>query len=72
MEFLSKNQKKIQDLWQSLQNNGEKSQFIEKCAVEFGKSKKTLRQWWFSNYGDWSVPEEYQEQVIKMLEEETK
>jgi len=58
----------IKNLWQQLPNDGSKSDFIALCSEEFGRSKKTIRQWWFTKYGDWSVPEEFQDIVIKLLQ----
>jgi len=59
----------IKKMWtEELNNDGAKTSFIELCAKEFGKSARTLRQWWFSNNGYWSVPEKYQDRVIKLLQ----
>ena len=57
----------IKSLWEKLPNDGSKTEFIQLCAKTFGRTKKTIRQWWFSNYGDWSVPNEFQEEVIELL-----
>ncbi|WNH09998.1 hypothetical protein [Thalassobellus suaedae] len=60
--------KNIENLWSQLNDDGTKSKFIKLCAKEFNRSVKTIRQWWFSNYGDWSVPKEFQDKVISLLQ----
>lgn len=59
----------IKELFQQLNH---KSKFIEELAVKLVRSEKTLRKWWFSNYGLWSVPKEFQDEVIQDLEETIK
>lgn len=62
----------IEYLWNQLQNNGSKKKFMKACSLEFDRSYNTIKQHWFSSYGDWSVPEDKQDQVIKMLQIEIK
>lgn len=72
MEKTLTKKEKIKSLWKQLNNNGEKSDFINECAEKFNRSAKTIRQWWFSKYGDWSVPVEFQDEVIIDLKKSTK
>lgn len=68
MEVAISKKESIKNLWVQLKNDGSKWKFIATCANEFERSKKTIKQYWFSNYGDWSVPEEFQDRVIAMLQ----
>lgn len=43
-----------------------KTQFIEDCAEALGKSPLSLRAHWFAVF--WSIPEEYQDKVITILQ----
>lgn len=55
----------IKNLWKEI---NQKSKFMEIVANDLGKSKKTLRVYWFSNYGDWAVPDNHQDRVIELLQ----
>jgi len=43
-----------------------KTKFIEMAADDLEKSPLTLRHHWFSAF--WSIPEEYQERVVELLQ----
>lgn len=58
----------IEMLWGKLKNNGSKTEMIKLCAGVFKRSEKTIRQYWFSKLYAWSVPEEFQDQVISILQ----
>lgn len=58
----------IKKLWNKLPSDGSKYKFRALCAKEFNRSKKTIKIHWFSNSGDWSVPEEFQDRVIQLLQ----
>ena len=47
-----------------------KTKFIIKVAKDLGKSPQTVRVHWFAQF--WSIPEEYQQRVIELLEETIK
>lgn len=49
-----------------------KSKFIEKLGTnnKIDRSPRTIRNHWFSEF--WSVPEDKQEAVLKLLKEEIK
>jgi len=55
---------KIKELFLQLDH---KSEFINQLVGKVNRSEKTMRKWWFSNYGLWSVPKKLQDQVIKEL-----
>jgi len=55
----------IKNLWNQLEHKGK---FMDMAAKEFDRSKKTLMKWWFSSYGDWSVPVEFQDRTIELLQ----
>ena len=44
-----------------------KTKFIIEVADYFGKSPQSLRVHWFSSF--WSIPEEYQDKLIILLEQ---
>lgn len=58
----------IKFLWGQLNNDGTKTKFIKQCSEEFKRSTKTIRQYWFSETGEWSVPLQFQDQIISMLQ----
>jgi hypothetical protein len=43
-----------------------KTMFIIEVADYFGKSPQSLRVHWFSSF--WSIPEDYQDELIVLLE----
>lgn len=53
----------IQELYSQID---EKTKFIILASNHLGKSPLTLRNHWFSAF--WSIPEEYQEQIVKLLQ----
>lgn len=70
MQDTKANRQQIEQLWKKLPNNGCKTQFINHCAKKYSRESRTIRQWWFSKSGCWSVPEAFQDQVITDLEAE--
>jgi len=66
------NKEQIKTLWMSLPSDGTKSEFINACAKKFKRANKTIRNYWFTKWGDWSVPVKFQAEVISDLKKETK
>lgn len=58
----------IKNLFQNLTRKGSKKEFMVLCASEFDLSIKYLRNYWFSGYSDWSIPEEKQDEVVTLLQ----
>lgn len=54
----------IENLYHQLDN---KSDFIKKVAKEFKKKPGTLQNHWFSGF--FSIPEDYEDRVIEILNE---
>lgn len=65
---MSENNEKIKNIKFLYNKLNHKGNFISMVAKDLGKSKKTLRQHWFSNTMDWSIPEVYQDRVIELLQ----
>lgn len=63
---LSKNEN-IQSLYRQLENKGG---FIRAVSEEFNRKPGTLQNHWFSSF--FSIPEEYEDRVIDMLQKTIK
>jgi hypothetical protein len=57
----------IKDLYSQI---NKKTQFIQMAADKIGRSPKSLRNHWFSEF--WSIPSEHQETVKILLKETIK
>ena len=50
------------------QNINKKSDFITYASSYFNKEYNTIKNHWLSKFGGWSVPEEYQDEMVKLLQ----
>lgn len=49
-----------------------KTDFIIKAAERFDREPSTLRAWWFSKSGFYSIPKEFWKELLEMVKAEPK
>ena len=61
--------KEILEEYKQIRN---KTDFMIRAAERFGKQPSTLRVWWFSKSGFYSIPKEYWKELLEMVKQEPK